>query len=90
MQSTSLGGANCLLAKESPGTTGGRAVFVSATMHYTGVPFQTHVAAAKAGVDALSNNIALEFGPLGITSNVIAPGPIEGTEVGSLPAPVAF
>ncbi|KAJ6104828.1 hypothetical protein N7523_011148 [Penicillium sp. IBT 18751x] len=67
-------------AKESAGTTGGRVVFVSATMHYTGVPFQTHVAAAKAGVDALSNNIALEFGPVGITSNIIAPGPIEGTE----------
>jgi 2,4-dienoyl-CoA reductase [(3E)-enoyl-CoA-producing], peroxisomal len=50
-------------------------------MHYTGVPFQTHVTVAKAGVDALSNNIALEFGPLGVTSNVISPGPIANTEV---------
>jgi len=49
-------------------------------MHYTGAPLQTHVVVAKAGVDALSANVALEFGPRGITSNVIAPGPIGGTE----------
>ena len=35
---------------------------------------------AKAGVDALSNVAALEFGPRGVTSNVIAPGPIGNTE----------
>ena len=35
---------------------------------------------AKAGVDALSANIAIEYGPFGLTSNVIAPGPIAGTE----------
>ncbi|KAI9719663.1 MAG: hypothetical protein M1812_003434 [Candelaria pacifica] len=59
---------------------GGRIIFVSATIHYTGLPLQTHVSVAKAGVDALSNAVAIEFGPLGVTSNVIAPGPIEGTE----------
>ena len=41
---------------------------------------QAHVGVAKAGVDALSNSVAIEFGPRGITSNVIAPGPIGGTE----------
>lgn len=35
---------------------------------------------AKAGVDALSNAVAIEMGPRGLTSNVIAPGPIAGTE----------
>lgn len=60
--------------------TGGRIIFISATIHYTGLPLQTHVAVAKAGVDALSNNVAIEFGPLGVTSNVISPGPIEKTE----------
>lgn len=60
--------------------TGGRIIFVSATIHYLGLPMQTHVAAAKAAVDALSNNVAIEYGPLGVTSNLIAPGPISGTE----------
>lgn len=55
-------------------------LFVSATMHFTGVPFQAHAAAAKAGVDALSSTLSLELGPLGITSNVVSPGPIRGTE----------
>ncbi|CAH6721178.1 peroxisomal 2,4-dienoyl-CoA reductase Sps19p [(3E)-enoyl-CoA-producing] [[Candida] jaroonii] len=58
----------------------GAILFVSATLHYYGIPFQVHVGAAKAGVDALSNALAVELGPLGIRSNCIAPGFIEGTE----------
>ncbi|KAI9872788.1 MAG: hypothetical protein M1830_001187 [Pleopsidium flavum] len=60
--------------------TGGRIIFVSATIHYTGLPLQAHVSVAKAGVDALSNSLAIELGPRGLTSNIIAPGPISGTE----------
>ncbi|KAL2890082.1 Peroxisomal 2,4-dienoyl-CoA reductase SPS19 [Ceratocystis lukuohia] len=60
--------------------TGGRFLAVSATFHYTGMPLQAHVAAAKAGVDSLVASVALEYGPLGITANAIAPGPIAGTE----------
>jgi len=63
-----------------PTGTGGRIIFISATIHYTTMPLQTHVSVAKAGVDALSNSTSIEFGPRGITSNVIAPGPISGTE----------
>ncbi|MCJ1307625.1 hypothetical protein MMC25_001272 [Agyrium rufum] len=59
---------------------GGRVIFVSATFHYSGMPMQAHVSAAKAAVDSLSGTTALEFGPFGITSNVIAPGPISSTE----------
>ncbi|KAK6876208.1 Peroxisomal 2,4-dienoyl-CoA reductase SPS19 [(3E)-enoyl-CoA-producing] [Candida tropicalis] len=58
----------------------GAILFVSATLHYYGVPYQIGVGAAKAGVDALSNAFAVELGPLGIRSNCIAPGPIDGTE----------
>lgn len=58
----------------------GSILFVSATLHYYGVPFQSHVGAAKAGIDALSNALAVELGPIGIRSNCIAPGAIDGTE----------
>jgi peroxisomal 2,4-dienoyl-CoA reductase len=64
----------------SPTGTGGRIIFVSATIHYTTMPLQTHVSVAKAGVDAMSHSVAVEFGPRGVTSNVVAPGPIGGTE----------
>jgi len=45
-----------------------------------GVAYQPHVSAAKAAVDALSAVLAVEEGPNGIRSNVIAPGPIRDTE----------
>jgi len=61
-------------------STGGRIIFLSASFHYKGVALQAHAAAAKAGVDALSATVAIEYGPRGITSNVITPGPIKGTE----------
>ncbi|KAK5797534.1 hypothetical protein VI817_003825 [Penicillium citrinum] len=38
------------------GGTGGRIIFVSATLHYRGMPFQAHVSVAKAGIDSLSNS----------------------------------
>lgn len=63
-----------------PNGTGGRIIFVSATLHYAGTPLQSHVSVAKAGVDAMAMAVAIEQGPKGITSNVIAPGPIADTE----------
>ena len=59
---------------------GGRFLAISATFHYTGLPLQAHVSAAKAGVDSIVASVALEYGPRGVMANVIAPGPIEGTE----------
>jgi peroxisomal 2,4-dienoyl-CoA reductase len=53
---------------------------ISATLHYLGTPLQLHVSAAKAGVDALTRNLAVEWGRYGIRVNAIAPGPIEETE----------
>lgn len=49
-------------------------------MFSPGTPYQVHVSAAKAGVDALSAVLAVEEGPHGVRSNVIAPGPIANTE----------
>ncbi|KIJ64084.1 hypothetical protein HYDPIDRAFT_91150 [Hydnomerulius pinastri MD-312] len=58
----------------------GAYIHVSATLHYKGTPYQVHVSAAKAGVDALSAVLAVEEGPRGVRTNVIAPGPIANTE----------
>lgn len=60
--------------------TGGRIIFISATLQYRGTQLQAHGCVAKAGIDALSSCTAIEFGPRGITSNIVAPGPIAGTE----------
>lgn len=60
--------------------TGGRILAVSATFHYTGLPLQSHVSAAKAGVDSIMSSVSLEYGPVGVCANVIAPGGIDGTE----------
>ncbi|KAF9133898.1 hypothetical protein BGW39_008653 [Mortierella sp. 14UC] len=57
----------------------GSIINVSATLPYNGQVFQSHACAAKAGVDALSLVWANEWGPLGIRSNCIAPGPIANT-----------
>jgi len=58
----------------------GQILNISATLHYLGTPMQLHVSAAKAGVDALTRNLAVEWGQYGIRVNAIAPGPIEDTE----------
>jgi peroxisomal 2,4-dienoyl-CoA reductase len=58
----------------------GQILNISATLHYGGTPYQLHVSAAKAGVDALTRNLAVEWGRHGIRVNAVAPGPIEDTE----------
>lgn len=58
----------------------GSILFVSAGQAYLPFADQSHVGAAKAGVDNLMANLAFEWGRFGIRSNSIVPGPIEGTE----------
>jgi NAD(P)-dependent dehydrogenase (short-subunit alcohol dehydrogenase family) len=60
--------------------TSGSIIFISAGQAFVPYPAQAHVGAAKAGVDHLMRNLALEWGRHGIRANSIAPGPIEGTE----------
>jgi NAD(P)-dependent dehydrogenase (short-subunit alcohol dehydrogenase family) len=60
--------------------TRGSVLFISAGQAFMPYAFQVHVAAAKAGIDMMMRNLALEWGRYGIRVNSIAPGPIEGTE----------
>ncbi|MEO8843700.1 MAG: SDR family oxidoreductase [Kofleriaceae bacterium] len=53
---------------------------ISATLHYHGTPLQIHASAAKAGVDAITKNLCVEWGQFGIRAAGIAPGPIGDTE----------
>lgn len=55
---------------------GGRIVSTSMTLHYRGWPQMAHATAAKAGVDALTRTLAVEWAPERIRVNAIAPGPI--------------
>ena len=60
--------------------TRGNIVFVSATNAIMPFAFQSHVGAAKAGIDSLMRGLALEWGKYGIRCNSVLPGPIEKTE----------
>ena len=60
--------------------TRGNIIFISAGQAFLPHAWQAHVGAAKAGVDNLMRNLALEWGPHGIRSNSIVPGPIKDTE----------
>lgn len=60
--------------------TRGSIIFISAGQAFLPYALQCHVGAAKAGIDNLMRNLALEWGKYGIRCNSVAPGPIEGTE----------
>lgn len=60
--------------------TKGALIYISAGMAYMPHAYQVHVGAAKAGIDMMMRNLALEWGRHGIRVNSIVPGPIEGTE----------
>ena len=66
---------------------GGRIVSISMTLHYRGWPLMAHATAAKAGVDALTRTLAMEWAPQRIRLNAIAPGPIptEGVKKAFMP-----
>ncbi len=55
---------------------GGRIVNISMTLHYRGWPQMAHATAAKAGVDALTRTLAMEWAPWKIRVNAVAPGPV--------------
>lgn len=66
---------------------GGTVVSITATQAHVPTPLQCHAGAAKAGIEKLTRDLALEWARFGIRVNAVAPGPIEGTEGMSRLAP---
>jgi len=63
----------------------GRIVVVSSVGAYIGAPGQANYASSKAGLIGLARSIAREYGPRGITANVVAPGPIATDMLDAMP-----
>lgn len=59
---------------------GASIINVSAPQAFLPMVAQSHVCAAKAGVDMITRTLAMEWGPEGIRVNSVVPGPIAGTE----------
>ena len=70
---------------------GGSIINISMTLHYRGWPLMAHATAAKAGIDALTRTLALEWARDRVRVNAIAPGPIptEGVRKAFTPPPSA-
>ena len=70
---------------------GGAIVSITATQAFVPTMLQAHVGAAKAGIEKLTKDLALEWGGFGIRVNTLAPGPVDGTEgmARLAPGPVA-
>ena len=62
---------------QKPGAT---VINISAPQASVPMEAQSHVCAAKAGVEMLTRCLALEWGGEGVRVNAIVPGPIDGTE----------
>ena len=70
----------CRAAYEHLRRPGAAVINISAPQADNPTPYQAHVCAAKAGVDMLTQVLALEWGAQGIRINSIVPGPIADTE----------
>jgi NAD(P)-dependent dehydrogenase (short-subunit alcohol dehydrogenase family) len=61
---------------------GGRVINMSATNAERGSPMMVHSGASKAGINSMTETLAVEWGSAGITVNAILPGPVrtEGSD----------
>lgn len=59
---------------------GGSLINISAPQGQVPMAMQTHVCAAKAGVDMITRCLAVEWGPEGLRVNAVIPGAIADTE----------
>lgn len=70
----------CRAAYEHLKKPGASIINISATQAFIPMTMQSHVCAAKAGVDMVTKTLALEWGPMGVRVNSIAPGAVDDTE----------
>ena len=70
----------CRAAFECLKKPGASVVSISAAHAQMPIANQSHVCAAKAGVELLMKTLAIEWGPQGIRANCITPGPTDDTE----------
>jgi NAD(P)-dependent dehydrogenase (short-subunit alcohol dehydrogenase family) len=70
----------CRAAFEHLRKPGASVISISATFAFMPTPYQSHVGAAKAGIDSFSKTLAIEWASEGVRVNVISPGPIDETE----------
>ncbi|MEE3240761.1 MAG: SDR family oxidoreductase [Pseudomonadota bacterium] len=61
-------------------SAGGNIINISAPFAGWGVAYQSHAAAAKAGIDSLTRSCAVEWQRQGIRVNAVAPGAVSDTE----------
>lgn len=70
----------CRAAFEHLRRPGASIINISATQAFLPMAMQVHVCAAKAGVDMITRTLAIEWGPMGVRVNSIAPGAVDDTE----------
>lgn len=70
----------CRAAFEFINKAGSSIINISAVQAFTPMAGQAHVCAAKAGIEALTKVLAIEWGNKGIRVNAIAPGAVGDTE----------
>ena len=70
----------CRAAYEFLRKPGASVLAISANHAVTPIAAQSHVCAAKAGIELLIKTLAVEWGPEGIRANCITPGPTGETE----------
>jgi NAD(P)-dependent dehydrogenase (short-subunit alcohol dehydrogenase family) len=70
----------CRAAFEPLSREGGSIISISAPQAFIPTPLQVHVGAAKAGIEKMTRDLALEWGAANIRVNTVVPGPTEDTE----------
>ena len=84
-----LGGPFNLIRAVAPGMAErrwGRIVNISSAAARGGLALQAGYSASKAGLLGLTRNVALEFGPHGVTCNAVLPGLVGTEKVLAMPA----